>query len=245
MPLKTQLNRVRMNKILTSFLFVGAVLLLGLNQSCKRGVSLSETDFKDMYSSNSEVPQPRFKVFHSSSTETEIYFMFENRGLSYSQNSATQDLMSQVRIAWQLYSDYSSKEVLDSSSFVMIDTIATSGLKQLQGNFKVNMDGGYNFILKVTTTDLNNNQKTVSFIHINKTDKTNRQFFKVVLKENNSVLFRNYFYAGEKLEIHYSPSTSINQLQGKHFKIIFPVAAPPFSMSKPKAFDFSNHTKFN
>lgn len=234
-----------MSKFCKRIIFIGTLLLVGFSQSCKHGVSLSETDFKDMYSSNSDVPQPRFKVFHSSSSETEIFFMFENRGLSYSINPTSNNNMSQVRIAWQLYTDYSSKEVIDSSSFVMIDTIATSGFKELQGNFKLKLTEGSNYVLKVTTTDLNNNQKTVSFININKTDKTNRQYFKVMLKENGSVLFRNYFYPSENLQIIYGPNKSLTQLQGKHFEVIFPVAVPPFSLAKPKAFDFNNHTKFN
>jgi len=218
---------------------------LGFNQGCKRGVSLSETDFKDMYSSNSEVPQPRFKIFHSSSTETEVHFMFENRGLTYSPTAGEENIMSQVRIAWQLHTDYSSKDVMDSSSFVMIDTIATTGLKQLQGSFKLNIAEGSNYILKVITTDLNNSQRTVTFIQVNKTDPTNRQYFKVVLVGNGSVLFRNYFYPNEKLLILHSPNKSLSKLEGKHFEVKFPVAAPPFSLSKPKAFNFDNHTKFD
>ena len=234
-----------MSRVFKSFIFIGTLLLIGFNQSCKRGVSLSETDFKDMYSSNSDVPQPRFKVFHESSSATEIFFMFESRGLTYMANPAANGSLSQVRIAWQLHSDYTSKEVIDSSSFVMIDTIATGEFKYLQGSFKLNLAEGSNYVLKVVTTDLNNGQKTVSFIHIDKSDKTNRQFFKVVLKENGSVLFRNYFYASEKLQIIYAPNKSLTTLQGKHFKVRFPVAVPPFSMAKPKAFNFNDHTKFS
>lgn len=234
-----------MNRYLKGFLFFGVILILSFNQSCKRGVSLSETDFKDMYSSNSEVPQPRFKIFHSSNSETEVHFMFENRGLTYSSDSEPGNLMSQVRIAWQLHSNYSSKEIMDSSSFVMIDTIATQGLKQLQGSFKLNIAEGLNYVLKVITTDLNNSQKTVSFIQLNKTDPTNRQFFKVILVDNGSVLFRNYFYPNERLQILYAPNRSIQKLEGKHFDVRFPVASPPFSLSKPKAFDFDSHTKFD
>jgi GWxTD domain-containing protein len=228
-----------MSKYLKSFLFVGAILLLALNQGCKKGVSLSETDFKDMYSSNSDVPQPRFKVFHASKSETEIHYMFENRGLTYSSDLQSEDYMAQVRIAWQLYNNYTNKEVIDSSSFVKIDTIAIDGLYQLQGVFNISVDQGADYILKITTTDLNNSQKTISFININKKDVKNRQFFKVILKENNSVLFRNYFYKNEKLAIVYNNS-NITTLIGKNYKTRFPVSSPPFSLSSPKPFNFDD-----
>ena len=218
---------------------IGAVLFLGTSQSCKRGVSISETDFKDMYSSNSGVPQPRFRVYHTTNSSTEINYMFENKGLTYSMESKSKQYMAQVRIAWQLYTDYSSKEVIDSSSFIKIDTIATTGISQLQGTFNIDVDFGSNYILKVTTTDLNNSQKTISFLNINKKDERNRQFFKVILKENNSVLFRNYFYKHEKLAIIYKHK-SISQFIGRNYKTIFPVSSPPFSMVNPKPFDFDN-----
>ncbi len=229
---------------LRKFIIGSLVVILGFNSSCKRGVSLSETDFKEMYSSNSDVPQPRFEVFHSNESETEVFFMFENRGLTYVTNSAKEKEMSQVRIAWEIHNDYDSKEIVDSSSFVMLDTIAVKGLKQLQGKFTLKLQQGFNYILKVSTTDLNNSQKTVSFIQIDKSDLTNRQFFKVILKQTETVLFRNYFYPDEKLQIIYGPDKSLTQLEGKYFNTIFPIASPPFSYSTPKPFDFDNHSKF-
>lgn len=227
-----------MNKY--TYIILG-LIFIGFSQSCKRGVSLSETDFKDMYSSNSDVPQPRFKIFHSSSSESEIYYMFENRGLKYSSNIDDANSMAQVRIAWQLYSDYSSKEIIDSSSFVKIDTIATDGLFQLQGMFKLKVEAGADYILKITTSDLNTSKKTISFINLNKKNPKNRQFFKVILRETNTVLFRNYFYQNEKLAIVYNNKT-ISNLNGRFYSTVFPVSNPPFSLSSPKPFDFENFT---
>ena len=226
-------------------LLIMGLLFLSVLQGCKKGVSLSETDFKDMYSSKSDVPQPRFKIFHAENSTSEVYYMFENRGLKYSINEVSGDYMAKARISWQLYTDYSSTEIIDSSSFVKFDSTATSGLFQLQGKFTIPAKADANYVLKITTTDLNTTQKTVTFHYIDKTDKTNRQFFKVVLEENNSVLFRNYFYENERLSITYALSKSLTQLEGKFFDVIFPVAAPPFSMSNPKPFDFDNHTEFS
>lgn len=226
-----------MNKL--SFFIIGLIIIT-LGQSCKRGVSLSETDFKDMYSSNADVPQPRFKVFHASDSKSEIYYMFENRGLKYSKDIAGENQMAQVRIAWQLYSDYSSNEIIDSSSFVKIDTLATQGLFQLQGMFKINLPFGADYILKVTTTDLNTSKKTISFISIYKKDPNNRQFFKVLLKKTNTVLFRNYFYTDEQLHIVYNHK-STNQFIGRYYSTVFPVSNPPFSLSSPKPFDFEDY----
>lgn len=226
-----------MNKL--KFFIIGLIIIT-FSQSCKRGVSLSETDFKDMYSSNADVPQPRFKIFHASDSESEIYYMFENRGLKYSKDLAGENQMAQVRIAWQLYNDYSSNEIIDSSSFVKIDTIATKGLFQLQGMFKMKLQFGQDYILKVTTTDLNTSKKTISFISIYKKDPNNRQFYKVLLKETNTVLFRNYFYADEQLRIVYNHK-STDKFIGRYYGTIFPVSNPPFSLSSPQPFDFEDY----
>jgi len=228
-----------MNNTYKIALWVGAIIIFSFFQSCKRGVSLSETDFKDMYSSSSDIPQPQFKIFHASTKVTEVHYMFMNNELTYSAGKVDENYMSQVRIAWQLYANYTNKEIIDSSSIIKFDTVAVDGLHQLQGMFNVNIDQGNNYILKVTTTDLNNGKKTISFLNINKKDVKNRQFFKVILKENNAVLFRNYFYKNEKLLIVYN-NKSVNSFFGKGFKVRFPVSAPPFSLSTPKPFDFND-----
>lgn len=231
-----------MNRVIHILLTVVIVFTLLLLNSCKKGVSLSETDFKEMYSSKGDIHQPQFKVYHSSSSETEINYMFENKSLKYVLDSKTSQYISQVRIGWQLYTDFTSKEVVDSSSFIKIDTIATTGFSQLQGLFTLNIDQGKNFVLKLTTTDLNTGDKTISFINLNKTDLTGQQFFKVVLKENNSVLFRNYFYKNEKLAILYSGSSN-PKVFTKGYKTTFPVSSPPFSLNSSTPFDFDNHYK--
>lgn len=233
-----------MNSSYKTILWVGVLITLSLIQSCQKGVSLSETDFKDMYSSSSEIPQPHFKVFHASESETEIHYMFMNKELTYSANKNDENYMAQVRIAWQLYANYTNKEILDSSSFIKFDTIAIDGLHQLQGTFNINVSQGNDYILKLTTTDLNNGQNIISFLNINKKDVKNRQYYKVILKENNAVLFRNYFYKNEKLAIVYNNS-SVNTLHGKTFRTRFPVSAPPFSLSSPTPFDFNDYYELN
>tara|TARA_R110002050_G_scaffold200591_1_gene335594 strand:+ start:150340 stop:151632 length:1293 start_codon:yes stop_codon:yes gene_type:complete len=232
-----------MNNSINTPLFIGVLLLImSFTQSCQRGVSLSETDFKDMYSSSSETPQPQFKVYHASKEETEIHYMFENRALTYSTKSKSESLMAQVRIKWELFNNYSSKEIIDSSSFVKIDTVAHDGLVQLQGVFTIHVNQGADYILKVTTTNLNNSKSTISFININKTDPKNRQFFKVLLKENNSILFRNYFYKNEEVSIIYK-AKKLAQLYGRNYKVTFPVSSPPFSLATPKPFNFDDYYK--
>ncbi len=229
-----------MNNIFKLTSFVLYIVSISILSSCKSGVSLSETDFKEMYSSNSDIHQPQYKVYHVSNDKSEIHYMFENRSLTYKTNNEQGNLNAQVRISWHLYQDYSSNQVSDSSSFVKIDTTASAGLKQLQGLFTIQINQGANYILKITATDLNNNSKTISFLNINKTDVTSRQYFKVILKENNAMLFRNYFYKSEKLAIIYTKQPGVT-VKGKNYPTLFPVSPPPFSLESPNPFDFDDY----
>ncbi|MFT4752480.1 MAG: GWxTD domain-containing protein [Salibacteraceae bacterium] len=228
-----------MNRFIRVSIFILTGIFALLLTSCKKGVSLSETDFKEMYSSSSDIHQPQFQVYHASDSESEIYYMFENKSLKYVTDNQSSSYMANVKISWQLYSDFSSKEVIDSSSFVKFDTAATSGLAQLQGMFKLTITTGRNYILKITTTDLNTKAKTISFLNLNKRDITSRQFFKVILKENNSILFRNYFYKHENLAIVYRQKSNPSVV-AKNYKTVFPVSSPPFSLSKANPFNFDD-----
>lgn len=229
-----------MNNILKLTSFLIFAVSISILSGCKSGVSLSETDFKEMYSSNSNIHQPQYKVYHSSNEFSEIHYMFENKSLTYVPNKAQGDLFAQVSISWHLYLDYTSSQVSDSSSFVKIDTIASSDLKQLQGLFKIPVPQGANYILKITAIDLNNNSKTINFLNINKSNINSNQYFKVILKENNTMLFRNYFYKDEKLAIVYTQKPGVSVI-GRNYQTLFPVSPPPFSLESPTPFDFDNY----
>ena len=110
--------------------------------------------------------------------------------------------------------------------------------------FKLRIGYGENYIIKITSTDLNSKSKTISFLNINKRDENSNQFYKVILKENNSILFRDYFYKNEELSIVFkSPNNTTAVI--KHYKTKFPVSPPPFSMTSSTPFNFDEFTLLN
>lgn len=235
--------KVKIHSIPLSFIYLPMLyLVIGLGISaCKPSVSLSKTPINYLYSDGTRNQQPLFKVYHADQTRSEVHYMFKNIALTYASNPDKSRDEAHVEIKWMLYANFSASEPLDSASFIKIDTITHSGVAQLQGMFELNIPQGSNRILKVITKDLQSGIETLTFIEINKSDPVSDQFFIVKRKENNTLLFRDYFYDDEELIIIY-PLAKDSTLTGKHYPTLFPISAPPFSFATSTPFDFDSYT---
>jgi GWxTD domain-containing protein len=217
------------------------IIAVFLTQACGKKEKLSETDFSEIYGIDSDDPSPRFVVYHSNDEETEVHFMVHNRTLTYGL-SPTGLEEAQIKVKWELYKGFESKEVIDSSTFEMIDTIAFKGSNQLSGDFKINATYPNSYLLKVVLIDMIKKEEIVSFVEIDKRNKNNRQNFKVTLKSTGALLFREYLYPGEEVLIEYKKDRHSGPLYNHHFSMIFPIAPPPFALNQKVKFNYDNHT---
>lgn len=209
-------------------------------QACGKKDKLSETDFSEIYGIDSDDPAPRFVVYHSTDEETEIHFMVHNRTLAYGLSPGGLE-EAQIRVKWELYNGFESKEIIDSSTFEMIDTIAFKGSHELSGDFKIKTSYPNSYLLKMVLQDKVSKKEITSFVEIDKRNRNNRQNFKVTLKSTGSLLFREYLYPGEEVLIEYNKDQNSGVLYSHYFSTIFPIAPPPFALNQRVKFNYDNH----
>lgn len=216
------------------------LFLLTILNGCKRGTSLSNTNLNEIYSSSVDLPQPEFKVFHISNSETEVYFRINNQKLTYGVAQNNISMHANARVSWELFDNFEDSQVLDSGAVNMIDTISEGNFNFLQGKIILKCAQNNHYQLKVKLRDENSEKESINFVHIDKKNELGYQNYKVTLVENNAILFRNYVYTNEEVMLTFNKDLK-SEVFMKHFPTSFQLAQRPYSFAQAPPFDFSNY----
>jgi len=210
--------------------------------ACSSSYKLSVDNFSYLYKEEEIRIFPQFNIYHLDQEMTQLHFKVDGRKLLYVKNPSNNSFTARVKIHYRLSTSYESNMILDSSSFFIEDVNPDQLNNYLIGFVELKIDSG-NYLMSISTTDLNRKNTERSFIEINKSDKLNRQNFKVVDAKNGEVLFDPYVEQGQKLRVFYNQS-HIDLIQVNFYDREFNMPPPPFASFNPKGFDYSSDSGF-
>ncbi|MBL7884542.1 MAG: GWxTD domain-containing protein [Bacteroidia bacterium] len=217
-------------------------LLVVLMYSCGTGSKAPSTSKISTYKKEVNSIHPQFAVFHVNDSLSELHYKIASKELLYTRPDAI-NFSSNVLISYRLVKSYDSKDILDSSSVRLVDENNANADKYLVG--KINIKALYtkSYYLKITVTDLNRNTSASSVIVVEKDNELNRQNFIIKSKEDDIPLFRNYLKMGEEVSIQYKQKKE-SSVFVRYYNRDFPLAAPPFSLTEPKPFQYKSDSTF-
>ena len=202
----------------------------------------SNTAQNTAYKRDANTIHPQFVVFHINDTISELNFKISSKELLYMRPDGI-NFYSNVLISYRLLPSYGSKTVVDSSSVRLMDLNNENADKFLLGKIKIKARSTHNYFLRVTVADLNRNIEVTSIIEVEKDDDLNRQNFLIKSKATDTPLFRNYVRPNEELSINYKAKLGVS-LFVRYYNRDFPLAAPPFSMTDPRHFQYKQDSSF-
>ena len=186
---------------------------------------------------------PEFTVFHISDSLSELHFTISSKELLYTRPDGI-NFTSNVLISFRLVQSYDSKEVIDSASVRLVDINNDNADKSLVGKMNVKAITPHSYFLRVTISDLNRNLSVTNVIVVEKDNDLNRQNFIVRSKTTQTPVFHNYIKTGDKLVINYKAKIAVT-IFVRYYNRSFPLAAPPFSISEPKPFQYKADSTFS
>lgn len=147
---------------------------------------------------------------------------------------------TKVRISYELFSNYESKQILDSSTFNIID----SSLRILDTlfTFDIVYPDKEKYILKVLLTDMNRVDEVDAYLILdNSSDQSANNF--LLRDEEGDMLFWNVLEDEDAVFLELG-----NQLQGplivRFYKREFPIALPPFLEEAKSSFNYNADSVF-
>ena len=194
------------------------------------------------YKHETNTIHPEFTVFHSSDSISELHFKISSKELLYMRADGI-NFSSNVLISYLLIPSYDSKEVIDSASVRLIDINNDNSIKELIGKINVKAISTLKYFLRVTVFDINRNIKVASVLSVDKENNLTRQNFLVTSKALNVPIFHNYIKTEEALVLNYRIKMAATVFV-RYYNREFPLAAPPFSITDPKPFQYAPDSVF-
>ncbi len=188
------------------------------------------------YKKDANTIHPQFSIFNTNDSITELHFKISSKELLYTRPDGI-NFFSNVLISYRLLPSYDSKEIIDSSSTRLVDANNALEEKFLIGKINVKAKAHKNYFIKITVTDVNKNISVASVIAIDKSNDLNRQNFIVKSKSSDTPVFGNLVKTSQELIIQYKSKIGVS-LFVRYYKRNFPLAAPPFSLTESKTFQY-------
>ncbi len=213
-----------------------SLILIQLLVSCANQVN-NNTNYAHLYNGKSATVKPEYIVYHNSKKETELYFRINSNDVLYARKDKSQPYFAKISIHYELFGLESKKLILDSATTKIVDETVKKNPKYLTGKIKIKTEFGKDYILRITATDLNRNNSNDQEISLNKSNVNHPQFFLVKEKETGQLIYQNYINKSILVDI-ISEENVGKQIHIQRFYRDFPIAAPPFSSTNTKKFDY-------
>ena len=185
---------------------------------------LDKQNFAEMYNINSVDLHPKFQLYHNSDTTSTLFYELNNSELKYVMNDDS-TISSKAKIHYRVYNDYKAKLLVDSGSYIYIDSLNYRLNNSSLGQLELNIIEGSDYVLVINYTDLNTKSSVKQLLEIEKINMTSRQYF--YLKGNDELPYiKNYMSSFEDFNLikQTGDATSINI---RYFKQINNIPKPP------------------
>lgn len=184
----------------TAFLLLIALLLLACGGTREAG----RTNISSAYDPGEPLIKPGIAIHHFSMDSTEILFRQMRDQLSYGENG-----VAELKIKWEVLKGYSSREVIDSATRILYDTLAQAEGNYLTCRQKAMLPTGKYYLLRAGVKDLKTGNYSWKYIHINKKDYRKPQFFKLFC-QNGHRLYSPLVNQNDSVVIHYLHSEKLH-----------------------------------
>ena len=215
-----------MNERLIIFLF--SIMSIGILHAQK---NLHKENIAGSYRPDDSFVHPNYKVYHDQDSSSIILYEVNLSELSYEANYDSSSFHAYAKIHYDLYMNYKAKELIDSGSIYLEDSQNHGKDLSTLGSFPIKARFGYSFVARITLTDLNNGNKNVRFVDINKLNRYNRQNFFIKASDDLPMLV-DFVNRKETYRIIHRDS-NITTAWIKYFEPNLKPARPPMSGGMP------------
>ncbi len=209
-----------LNKYLVGLLFLISLI------ACNTGRRATpQPQFSNLYDSKSQTINADFKLYHSSSDSSIIYFSLRTGELLYTRYS-NELFAAKFRVGYQII-DPASNAILDSNSQVFNDKKKETNQHLIQGKMSFRSAFNQTYDIIIYLQDLNRPSQTIVYEEFDRNRFQNRQSF-LMKNELGKVIPGNIITSEEALSIE-SQLIQSDSLYLKHFDFGSELPLPPFS----------------
>lgn len=205
------------------FTVMAAAMVLN---SCISTNKLTTRNYDHLYKRTSTATQFRGRLLHQSDSSSLYIFRIYLPGLKYEKEEDEDNYTATYSLFYEIYSSYTSNEMVDTSTVVYEDSLYFARDKFLTHQIVLPVNEGLKGHMEITFTDKNSGKKLRRYYRINKTKKPGQQNF-LFRTPNRRVHFPHFSRYYTDYRIQYRKSR--DKLRADVFSAdAFSIADPPF-----------------
>jgi GWxTD domain-containing protein len=183
---------------------------------------------KSLINPDSDGVEVNALVYHSSDSTSILFVEVINENLVYKRPDTSAAFYAEVKVSVKMYTEESSKKLVDSSSIYIRDRAEESvGIKSLKTMFSLKAANGYNYLVEIQALDRNKKVTYLKTVNLYKRSKFGDQNF--LVNKKNDIVFNHRFMKDDEIEVQLRDQTK-SKVRVDYFYGDFPPALPPFSM---------------
>lgn len=229
-----------MIKNLGIFCWMAMVMLIF--QNCANQ-NVQGSNFSQIYGTKNVTISPDYVLYHNSDDASRLYFQFNSSQVLYARKDKSQPYHAAVKIKCEAYSAENRKELVDSATIMIYDTVEKKGSKMINGELDLRLKAGKNYYLKVFATDLNRNNTFERLLVVDKQNESSSQFYLIKRKSDNAIFYNNFTVDPVEVVIQ-SEVNSGKKLYANQYFRGFPIASPPFAHPDHKPFNYQPDERY-
>lgn len=142
------------------------------------------------------------RVHHNTPEHSTVYYKLNTRDLLYKSDGGGGPYRAVVRITYESYADWGSKQLLDSASTLVQDkSMDTNEDRELIGSMDLRRNESRSFIVRVSARDLNRDNESSIVIKVERDGIGSRQYFMPSDTSNGLPLFDDHLVAGKVVQV--------------------------------------------
>jgi GWxTD domain-containing protein len=204
--------------------------------------NLHKENIAATYRPNDTSVHPIYKIYHTDDSTSLVFYEVNLSELTYRANPDSSYHYAEARFHYELYMNYKAKLLVDSGSTTISDYENYGKNNSSLGYFPIKVKEGYSYVIKITLTDLNNNNSSINLLDIDKWDKLGRQNF--YMKADDGLPMVYDYVERDKAYWIITRDTTIQSAWVKFFKPNLQAARPPMSGGMPNKRTIKSDTTF-
>jgi GWxTD domain-containing protein len=216
-------------------LILSICVLIALFNYCTSSY-LSYNNYSNLYSNSMTFLSPEYIIYHHKEDSSKLFFHINSSKVLYARKGSGANYFGKINFHYIIYDANDTKNILDSASFYIIDSVKEISSKKIIGNISFPYKMGNNSLMKIYCKDVNKDFEIEKHILIDKTLKNRSQFFMITDSLNKAYFSHNSMdYKSTILE---SVLNKNRNLFIKQYNRDFSLSSPPFTAGSQSTFNY-------
>jgi len=186
-------------RALIAILFLATLVFAGCGS---RATATKRDNFAYIYGKGGSQMRLHARVYHSAPDHSTVYYKLNTRDLLYKGDGSGGPFRSIVQIKYEAYSDWSTKNLLDSATTLIQDkSYDTDEDRELIGSMELRRKEQRSFILKIVARDLNRDNESTVYLRVERDGIASHQYFMPVDTAKGLPLFDDHLALGSSVKV--------------------------------------------